>query len=293
MKLYRIKNWDANYEYNRSRKIAKLQWVLIPNNQTSDGYCTIMAQENPAEIYAAWILILQVASRCEPRGTLLRSNGTPHTPATLAIKTRGRIEWFEAALKLLSCDEIGWMEFEENPELQGSNGIKCQSSDGQVTVKCQSSDSQVTVKCQSGGAKVGLREDREDREEKRINNNPPSGGSTQAPKKKTQIPADWKPSATHEKFCADEGIDLAAATEEFVSWAEASGNKYANWDVCFSRGLRNWIPDNLKSRPSRNAPARDATGSPLRRMMPWGWSDAADADAKKAEWMAQQKEAVA
>ncbi len=108
--LYRVRAWDEQYENNRSRAVSDMRWVPLPNNHDGEGYCFVMAQPNAAEIYAAWILILQVSSRCEPRGVLVRNNGQPHTAATLAAKTRGRIEWFEAALEILASEDVCWLE---------------------------------------------------------------------------------------------------------------------------------------------------------------------------------------
>ena len=109
MKIYTIRDWDERYENNRSRTVRDLQWVPTPNRHDGEGFLFVMAQDNAAEVYTAWMLMLQVASRCQPRGSLVRSNGTPHTPTSLAMKSRGKREWFEVALELLSGDDIGWI----------------------------------------------------------------------------------------------------------------------------------------------------------------------------------------
>lgn len=111
MKLYTVTKWSEHYENNRSRQIADLTWVPIPNGHDGDGYCALMQEAKGGEIFAAWILILQVASRCNPRGKLIRDNGTPHTAQTLAMRTRGKVEWFTTALPILL--EIGWLQAEE------------------------------------------------------------------------------------------------------------------------------------------------------------------------------------
>lgn len=117
MNLYRIKNWDKLYENSRSRQTVNLQWVPVPNDHDSTGYAYIMAREDAAEVYAAWVLMLQVASRCSPRGTLIRGNGSPHTPSSLAVKTRAKGEWFAAAFEALSDPEIGWIERLPSPHV--------------------------------------------------------------------------------------------------------------------------------------------------------------------------------
>ncbi len=105
--LYCIPNWGKQYENNRSRILRKLDWVMVPNAHDGDGYSGLMARADAPILFTAWILLLQVASKCEPRGTLIRSNGEPHTPESLATRTRGAPEWFETALPFLV--KIGWL----------------------------------------------------------------------------------------------------------------------------------------------------------------------------------------
>lgn len=136
MILYRIRDWGTLFENSRSRRIESLDWVPVQNKHDGDGFLTIMAHPKAAEIYAAWHLILQVASKCAPRGVLVRENGKPHTPGSLAIKTRGKASWFELALPILCSDDVGWVIAEGEPD-----GI-------QVTPECHPSDTQVSPECQ-------------------------------------------------------------------------------------------------------------------------------------------------
>ena len=142
MTLYKIKDWEERYENNRSRKVKDLQWVPTPNRHDGDGFIFIMSLPDAAEVYAGWMLMLQVASRCHPRGTLVRANGTPHTAASLAAKTRGRAEWFEKALSALMDEEVSWLETSEIP---GKNG-KAHHDVTTVAGGCHPSDSEVTKK---------------------------------------------------------------------------------------------------------------------------------------------------
>lgn len=120
---YQVKDWNKHYENNRSRLISDLTWLPIPNGHDGEGYCIVMAHQRAAEIFSAWILILQVASRCSPRGLLVRENGKPLDAATLAMRTRAKTDWFEMAFPILL--EIGWLE-------------QVAQSDVQVTPKCVS-----------------------------------------------------------------------------------------------------------------------------------------------------------
>ena len=101
----------------------------IPNRHDGENFSLIMAHEHGSEIFAAWVLILQVASRCQPRGSLVRDNKKPHTPATLSIKTRAPENWFKLALDFLE-KETDWLEIDTN----------CHLADSKLPDACQSPD---------------------------------------------------------------------------------------------------------------------------------------------------------
>lgn len=124
--IYRIKNWNDIYENNRSRTVKDLSWVPIPNRHDGEAYSRMMIQKDAAIYFSVWILLLQVASRCQPRGTLLTSACQPHNAESLAIKTRAKLEWFEKSLPFLV--QIGWLEVER------------QEGDSVLTASCQSGD---------------------------------------------------------------------------------------------------------------------------------------------------------
>lgn len=126
MNIYQIKDWNDHYENNRSRTVKDLAWVPIPNRHDGESYSRLMIQKDAAIYFSTWILLLQVASRCHPRGSLLTSTGIPHTPESLSIKTRGKLEWFEKSLPFLV--QIGWLS------------VSCQEGDGVLTASCQSGD---------------------------------------------------------------------------------------------------------------------------------------------------------
>jgi len=96
--LYSVTGWDRHFENSRSRNVQDLAWVPVPNRFDGEKYSLLMQHKQAAQLFSAWILILEVASRCNPRGTLKRSDGTPHDPASLALKTRAPAAWFELAL---------------------------------------------------------------------------------------------------------------------------------------------------------------------------------------------------
>lgn len=108
---YRVKNWDEHFENNRTREMKKMGWVPVPNKHDGESYKRIMQENDGIVIYGCWHLILQVASKTQARGTLLRDDRTPITADAMAIRTGWSIvKDFERALQFLSSPEIAWLE---------------------------------------------------------------------------------------------------------------------------------------------------------------------------------------
>ena len=107
-RLYRIVKWDENFENNRSRELKELAWVPVPNRHDGSGYLELVDHPDGAAHFGAWVLIVEVASKCSPRGTLLRSSGKPHDARSLAMMTRIPEAVFTAVLPRLL--DIGWLE---------------------------------------------------------------------------------------------------------------------------------------------------------------------------------------
>lgn len=130
--LYSIRNWEEHYENNRSRTVKELSWVPIPNRHDGFNYAQIMAHERAPEIFTVWILAVQVASRCQRRGRLVRDDGKPHDATSLALKTRARREWFEFALNWL-YENTDWIDRE-------AVAAGCQVAVRQLPASCQAGD---------------------------------------------------------------------------------------------------------------------------------------------------------
>jgi hypothetical protein len=124
-RLYRIKDWSANFENNRTRDMKNMAWVPVPNKHDGDGYTTLVSHENGAAHLGCWLAILQVASRCAERGTLLRDNKTPHNSASLSRITRLNQSLIEEAISRLCSDDIGWLEVVENESLIDNPAPSC------------------------------------------------------------------------------------------------------------------------------------------------------------------------
>jgi len=103
----RVRNW-TRFEHYRTRRLRNLRRIRVPIVLESEGYRTLLSHGNGAAHYGAWVSILMVAAKCNPRGTLLRDNSKPHTTASLAAMTAFPEEIFAQAIPRLL--EIGWLE---------------------------------------------------------------------------------------------------------------------------------------------------------------------------------------
>jgi hypothetical protein len=106
--IYRIAQWEELYENAQSRKVDRLRWVPMPNHHDGKGFRRLMMTPNAMEIYGAWALIVQVASKCPTRGVLLDADG-PLLAEELSLKTGGSQKIFEKALQVLSSQRIAWL----------------------------------------------------------------------------------------------------------------------------------------------------------------------------------------
>lgn len=111
--LYQIVEWDRDFEVSQTRRTAKTagakhHWVAIPNKHDGKGYLRVASQKNGVEIFAAWCLMVQLASKMPIRGVLADKDG-PLTLEDMAIKTRMPLAIFEQAAEYLTRQEIGWL----------------------------------------------------------------------------------------------------------------------------------------------------------------------------------------
>lgn len=112
MILYRIANWEVLFETYETKKLTHLKWVPVPNKHDGLGFRRVAAQKNRCELFTAWNLILQVASkgRKQTDRGVLRRDGRPLTPEDFAIMTGFPPSIFETALEFFSSPQMGWLE---------------------------------------------------------------------------------------------------------------------------------------------------------------------------------------
>lgn len=123
--VYRIRDWSKHFENNRTRELKELRFVILPNKHDGDGYTELLDHANGAAHYGAWCSIVQVASKCDPRGTLLRDSARPHDSGSLSRLTRIPKAVFDEALPRLVT--VGWLavehvEADEQPQHNQQDG---------------------------------------------------------------------------------------------------------------------------------------------------------------------------
>ena len=117
MMAYRIKNWDKDYEKAQTRKVNRAYWVAVPNKHDGRGYRRVARHARNTELFAAWILIVQVASKMPVRGLLVDGDG-PLDSQDLADKTGFPSKIFDLAFVVLVEPKIGWLEHASDDELR-------------------------------------------------------------------------------------------------------------------------------------------------------------------------------
>ena len=147
---YSIRGWSDHFENAQSRKCVTLNWIRIGNQHDGKSFRRLMAKDNGPQIYGAWILLLQVASKCPVRGVLADEDG-PLSAEDIAYKTGCPESVLADAMTVLTSKEIRWLETTENGSAIEQTG------------------SAVVADCQSAAARLDDTGDREEkkREEKR------------------------------------------------------------------------------------------------------------------------------
>ena len=117
MTFYRIRDWERHFENNRTRELKRMDWVPIPNKHDGSGFTQLLNHANGMAHLGAWLIIVQIASKCDPRGTLSHEGAggvrTPLTSHLLAVMSHGSAVIFDEAIPRLVT--IGWLETYVNP----------------------------------------------------------------------------------------------------------------------------------------------------------------------------------
>ncbi len=111
---FRIKNWGKIYEVSDAKRTGQgkpLSWVALPTKHDGRGYRRLMRRKEGLEVFAAFVLMVEVAAKLPERGTLADEDG-PLTSDDLSDKTGADINAFEIAFQVLSDKQLGinWLE---------------------------------------------------------------------------------------------------------------------------------------------------------------------------------------
>lgn len=113
MRTLRIRNWHRHFENNRTRELKYMAWVPFPVKMDGDGYTELLDHPDGAAHFGFWCACVEVAARCDPRGTLLRDGAGPHNSRSLSRITRIPVKIIDAAIERLIS--IGWIEVLPQP----------------------------------------------------------------------------------------------------------------------------------------------------------------------------------
>ncbi len=102
-----IKGWDTLYENSETKKYKHLKWVPIPNKHDGTGWAELWNLRKAPEIFAAFIIMLEIASKCPKRG-VIHKDGVSYGPKEMALKSRAPESIFVDAIPALI--KIGWIE---------------------------------------------------------------------------------------------------------------------------------------------------------------------------------------
>lgn len=138
---YQIKDWDANFENDRSRGREKCSFVCVPNKQHGMGFSRIMAEPDGGAIYGIWHLILGACSQQKKRNGWLTENGEKSGCAwdaeDLSVKFRRPIPEIQRALDFLASEKVGWIAIRSNTtnpnEINGKTNIPEVTADSPPT----------------------------------------------------------------------------------------------------------------------------------------------------------------
>jgi hypothetical protein len=129
-----------------------MDWIPVPNRMDGEGYTALVDHANGAAHLGAWLAMLEIASRRDPRGTLPQEGA--EIPRALARISRLPASVFEEALPRLL--QIGWIEqYGESPqegaEIPQGDAAEClrarvtEGKGMEVKNMCASDDARVSV----------------------------------------------------------------------------------------------------------------------------------------------------
>jgi hypothetical protein len=205
MNLYRIRNWQDLYENNRTRELKTIKWIPFPVKLSGDGYCQIMEEKNGPAIFGTFVALVEMSAQCDPRGTLIRSSGEPHTFLTIGRICRINPTLIEQTIYFTS-QKLNWVEI-----------INLDDNCGEIAQRCEKGATTPSLPFPSfPSLQEGLKGGFENQK--------------YAKRSKIFIPPTFK---EFEKYCKDNNFEhIAKKAFEYYStadWHDGKGNPVKNW----------------------------------------------------------------
>ena len=111
--IYQIRDWDENFENDRSRRVEKCSFVCVPNKQHGMGFLHVIQQPDGAAIYGIWGCLLGACSQQKNRAGWLTSNGEgngrPWGVPDLVVKLHRPAKEIQRALEVLCSEQVDWI----------------------------------------------------------------------------------------------------------------------------------------------------------------------------------------
>lgn len=146
MMRIRIHDWEKHFERDRTKQWKNIQWVPIPNKQGT-GYKKIMRDRiNGPTIFGCWISLVEIASKCDPRGDLSK-----YVIDELSLLTDIDVCVIEMSIRFLS-EVLDWVEIIEDTKKTTTNlDVTVKINDVHaVTPPIDSSVLSSSIQCNSG-----------------------------------------------------------------------------------------------------------------------------------------------
>lgn len=103
-----INNWTEHFEIAESRRHKKNKWLPLPNKMDGLGYKRLTLHPRKHEIFSAWILLIQLASKMPERGILENELG-PLDFDDMELLTGFPAKTFKIAIEFLESPKIQWI----------------------------------------------------------------------------------------------------------------------------------------------------------------------------------------
>jgi hypothetical protein len=207
-----------------------MTWVAMPVRLDGGGYTLLMEQEDGPQIFGAWCAMIQVAAKCTPRGSFLKSDGKAMDFKAIARITRMPKELIEKAFNTLNGSiesDLDWIE-----------EVSFDSQDcGNPAGDCGNPAGGCSETALHGMEWNGI-----------------EGKKEVGKPRAMRLPADWTPTKNGIDLCVKNGLKVDIVLADFKGYwlgpigsARPDGGLKADWD----RTWTNWIGRIVKTNPQQ------------------------------------------